>query len=549
MAKHIGHLVPGPEPRPEYLLKRRYRHINFEGIYEREVLGIFTIIRGYASLQDLARISVPYEMSESSIPGTVEGHQREINCQHAEEIKTYLEKSDTRFFPEIILSVRTTYEPEYYGEMREQVGIKSNSDDGIEIKRKYSSRTTRAHRITIDNDKLLEIRDKKLIRRIDGNHRLCLADRLTEDVHSPNKYLAPFCMIILGPPENGDDDYAESKIFHTINSKALILESEHALSLLLGQNPEYSMSKEQEFSFDPVLYLTRIMRDKINGLSDEHKRRLGNQPLTCLANTACALIDLKAEIKTDREKMEQYAEDLFAAIIEFLTRVWNSFPKLCRAEYFIELAACVWTKFESVSDCEERINIAVEYIETFGQWFGEEGFVSLSLENSFAQQLINIFDNVRNKIPKRVFLARWYPHEIKEADDKRRSKLRLAQIRNTLERIQVDYNISLDLIDLGTQKGGTGPIHQRLYEAIESSDIILIDLTGQRPNVYTEAGFALRHHEKGKLLFLFNAKNKNDKVPFDLNTYRYEEISEAAEIPNKLLPHIKAILKNSGANI
>lgn len=529
-------------------MSRGRRYIWFEGIYEKDVLGIFTIIRGFANLQDLAKVSVPYQMVDSVIPGIVDGHQREVDSKHAQDIKDYLEKSDTKFFPEIILSVRTMVSPDYWGE-QEQIGILSTGEDGIKIARRFTSRNVRIQEVRIDLDRLAEIKEKRLIRRIDGNHRLCLANTLTVDAHSPKKYFAPFCMIILKPPNQTSEDFAESKIFHTINSKALILESEHALKLLLGQNPEYAPTAQQEFDNDPTLHLTRLLRDKIDGLSEIHKERLGGRPLTSLNEIAKALLLINTDIKNNKTLMEQYADNLFAAITEFLTRLWHSFPQLCRAEYFIELAASVWAKYVDVHDNTERINKSVEYLENLGDWIGEEGFVSIEGKKSLALQLLQVYESVKNKIPKKVFLARWYPHEIHDADDKRKSVLRLAQIRQTLNKIRTDHNISLELIDLGTERGGTGPIHQRMYEAIESSDIILIDLTGQRPNVYTEAGYALKHHEKGKLLFLFNPKNESDKVPFDLGTYRHEEISEAAEIPDKLLPHLVAILKNSGANI
>ena len=87
-------------------MARSQRYITLEGIYEKDVLGIFTIIRGFANLKDLARISVPYEMTDSDSSAQVIGHQRQINENHAAEIKQYLEKSDTRFFPEVILSIR-----------------------------------------------------------------------------------------------------------------------------------------------------------------------------------------------------------------------------------------------------------------------------------------------------------------------------------------------------------------------------------------------------------------------------------------------------------
>jgi len=48
---------------------------------------------------------------------------------------------------------------------------------------------------------------------------------------------------------------------------------------------------------------------------------------------------------------------------------------------------------------------------------------------------------------------------------------------------------------MGTEEDGAFPIHNRMYDAIRSSDIIICDLTDQRPNVFVEAGFALNHHE------------------------------------------------------
>ena len=42
----------------------------------------------------------------------------------------------------------------------------------------------------------------------------------------PTKYLAPFCLNLLGPRQIDGDDYAESLIFDTIDSSALTLEIE-----------------------------------------------------------------------------------------------------------------------------------------------------------------------------------------------------------------------------------------------------------------------------------------------------------------------------------
>ena len=73
--------------------------------------------------------------------------------------------------------------------------------------------------------------------------------------------------------------------------------------------------------------------------------------------------------------------------------------------------------------------------------------------------------------------------------------------------------------------------------------------TVQCPNVFVETGFALKHHEKNRLIFLFEPRNRNDKVPFDLTTFKYVPISQAAEIPNKVKAEIIAILRDAGAPI
>lgn len=71
---------------------------------------------------------------------------------------------------------------------------------------------------------------------------------------------------------------------------------------------------------------------------------------------------------------------------------------------------------------------------------------------------------------------------------------RLEQLRQPLEYFQRTCGIALELIDMGTVEGGTFPIHQKMYEAIAGSESIICDLTGHRPNVYDEAGYARKHH-------------------------------------------------------
>lgn len=481
---------------------RSARYITFEGQFESRVLGTFRIIRGFANLQELAEISVPYEMEDDGNGAEVKGQQRKLDPEHAERIKRYLESGEQRFLPEVILSIRTALTEEV-DRTRKPIGVKSTrKEDGIAIGRAWKSQNIRVHRVKLDRKKLADIRAKKLIRRVDGNHRLALADTLKEDPSLLTKYLAPFCMILLGPAGDETDDYSESLIFHTINSTALPLESEHALKLILGQHADYDMVPEKEFAFSPNLHFTRLLRDGLLKLPEPAQTRLGNRPLTSLRGAVRGLLDIDSAVAKDLPTLKRYSKALLAALNDIVTRLEPSQPALCKADFFIELAARIWKATPDGGDHNARVNATVAYLVQLAGWFGGDGMVELKEGRSLSKQVLDIFTAVRTRIPKRVFLARWYP-TAKDGEEFEAAKLRLKQIRQALKEVEQENSTHLELIDMGTQKSGTFPIHPKMYEAISSADIILVDLTGVRPNVCVEAGFALQHHEKNRLIFMF----------------------------------------------
>lgn len=521
-----------------------HQFIEFEGYFAEGVLGIFKLIRGFADLRDLSVISVPYELNEGIDPGRVVGHQRRLNEKHALDIKNYLEKSDSRLIPEVILSIRGIFNN--VSRHDKIIGVETGEGSLITISRRFSGKNQRIQKIKIHRSDLVTIKEQKLVRRIDGNHRLAMAENLTEEKIVPNKYLAPFCFVLLGQIENDADDYYESLIFHTINSTALPLESEHGLRLLLGQHPSHDMTPDNEFSYSPELHLTRLLCKNMNSLPQPAKQRFGVRPLTALWEAARNLIKMNPEIAESRTTLTIFSDQLFAALSDILTRLTVQQPSLCQTYAFLELAARVWR--ESPGDeHEQKVNAAIYLLDRIGQWLGTEGITSLLNPLSPAKQLLETFKAAQQRVPKRVFLARWYPAQNEPNDAHNKANLRLQQLRQSLNKIQEQHGISLELIDMGTEKGGTFPIHSRMYEAIGSSDIIICDLTGHRPNVYVEAGYALKHRDTNRLIFLFEPENNNDRVPFDLTAFKYVSITQAAEIPNKMVPEIEAVLRGAGA--
>lgn len=545
-------------------MPRGRQYIEFDGLFSDSVLGIFRVIRGFADLRDLAAISTPYKMEEGEQGFRVIGHQRLESARHAQDIKNYLENSENRFIPEVILSVRVPVDlivkndvitpdqlssgDKVVGLNQSVFGVKSTDGGLVEISRRYSSPTMRMQRLRVRLSNLEKIRQDKVIRRIDGNHRLHLAEQLVYDTHKPFKYLAPFCLVLLGSTDSEADDFAESLIFHTINSTALPLESEHSLRLLLGQDPAHAMTPDKEFAYNSPLHLTRLLVARLQGLPQPARQRFGERPLTALWESARNLIAMDGTIALDRQALTAFADDLFAALADVATRLTVNHATLCSTYGFLELAARVWREAAGTNH-EQKVQWTVDYLDRIGHWLGGQGIINLLDPLSPAEQLLKTFQAAQARVPRRIFLARWYPPVDALDAAHIKAQLRLQQLEQTLVYIQKQHGIQLELIDMGTEAGGTFPIHSRMYEAIASSEIIICDLTGHRANVYVEAGYALKHHEDNRLIFLFEPADVNDKIPFDLTDYKYIPISQAAEIPNKLAPELKAILSAAGARI
>ncbi|MBL7175901.1 MAG: DUF86 domain-containing protein [Desulfobacteraceae bacterium] len=199
----------------------------------------------------------------------------------------------------------------------------------------------------------------------------------------------------------------------------------------------------------------------------------------------------------------------------------------------------------TILDYLEDISGAISDIRSFIQGMSADGFLADKKTVNAVIRSLEIIGEATGKIPKDVRMR--YPPQDAPYDAFNKANLRLQQLREALDAVERDHGVPLELIDMGTEEGGAFPIHHRMYEVIASSDIIICDLTGQRPNVFVEAGYALKHHEKNRLIFLFEPVDDQDKVPFDLSTFKYVPITQAAEIPHKIKTEIIAILRDAGA--
>ncbi len=147
------------------------------------------------------------------------------------------------------------------------------------------------------------------------------------------------------------------------------------------------------------------------------------------------------------------------------------------------------------------------------------------LRNLHIDDVISLYNEIYEHVPKKVFLARWYPAE---TDAKyMQSVHRINAIKGVAD------ELNLQLTDLGTRDTGTFDIREVMYHDIRKCDIFIADLTGARHNVMIEVGYALKHIDTGRMIFYFQETESCQSVPFDVNHFSYDKIGDSAEIKTK----------------
>ena len=580
--------------------------ITFDGLYAENVLGSFRVIRGFADLRDLARVSVAYELAETD--GGVVGNQREPDEERAADFVRYIQRGRAVFFPEVILSVRSVYQT-VMGDGGGVVGIKSEETEGLVIRpttRKNQSLPT--CRIFVNEEALEDFRDRRVIRRIDGNHRLHLADTLEDVGTSVTQYLAPFCTILLGPatpekievtdveilqrlggansksgetldqalerlkPEidalrpdeveerraalletsrdDAGDDFTESMVFHVINTKSEPVASEHALTLVMGQSQDY-LPDADLYDTAPELYLAALLRRGIEPSMGGLYGRLGSEPLTALHGAAQALVEAGAVPKENafedvKDEYKAVAEAFGGLLANVFPALREGYPVLCAADLFAELAARVWLEEKGESD--EQISATVETLRALGRWLGDQ---DLNERGWQARQLLATYEAVLAAAPTEVFFARWWPDKDVLTEAAKDARARKAVFKEVMEEVEAEIGIPLKRVDLEDSEGETFLIRPLLFEAIEKAAVIVVDLSGHSPNVCVEAGYALKEHGRERMIFVFQETEPegghpgHQRPPFNLDGFNNVRIDRATDLKGQFKTDLAAIIRNA----
>lgn len=503
-------------------------------------LGTFQCIRGFADLRDLADISVSYKLAPKTNGPGLDGFQRELDEYHVERIRRFLLKSGAGFLPEVILSVRVMEK----GDPGQEASARYPTTGSVTVLPAKSE--DRATVIRIDLNETDSIKRDRLIRRIDGNHRLTAAERLKRESLDTGKYLAPFCLVFLGPPGDADDDFGEARIFHSLNATALPLDSEHGLKLLLDHSPGRGLSATQEFEYDPELYLARKLRDSLKGLPATAAQRFGDRPLTSIQQTAKSILKIEPDAAKTRGGLNLFAGETFDSVNELLAAIADTHPSIVATPFVLDLLARSWHATKGGSKAA-RQKLATAAIRELASWLEQHRLTELKQFDPLSQQLLEIFKRICESVPRKVFLSRWYPENDPE---KKLAGLRVDQISQAIGKVKTTTGVALQLVDLPPTRGGAVNIHEVMYKSIERSDIVIADLTGHRANVFIEAGFTLRNHDSSRLLFMMHTPGKQvggiaraDDIPFDYKPFRHVLFDSEAEISDRLAAEMIEMVK------
>lgn len=464
-------------------------------------MGNFLCLRGYADYKTLSDIS---EENKDV--------QRELIEKHKGEMAAFLNSGDYRFFPEIVLSVSLLTENNH-SEVSEfftyvydrKEWNKKLGDINISIFNHAAGDKNRVAHITFDETKIK-------LNRVDGNHRLSVASDVA------GNFKVPFCLILCQNPDE-ENRYSRA-IFHNINAKQIPLNLEENLKVILDSSEVFSDDKlKTDPSFGWKYYLARKALQSVDFMYFPAISSYISQAKCCF------FVDLFGFLLKS-----QSVEENDSAI----TKVKSQLVEVEQALVESEITATT-------------TNIAVIGALAYYRLTNESkyrGFLSWIKKNNIGNvkklhidDVINLYDEIYEHVPKKVFLARWYPSAEHDGEDEyRKAESRISAMKEIVQQL------NLELTDLGTRETGTFDIRKVMYHDIRECDIFIADLSGARHNVMIEVGYALKHIDTARMLFYFQESDKCKSVPFDVNHLNYVPIVDSAEIKTSVKGRIENIL-------
>jgi len=495
-------------------------------------------IRGFAPIVELAKISKPnYE------------YQRTLIDTKTDALKEYLNNSEYAFFSEVILSYK----------LEQDITIKSAKEPIVSIREdlKFSSNVNYV-KVVIKEQKWKEsneVNTKNVVRiaelsipdnyldslitqgkhpfhRIDGNHRLTIAENNTSDKF--NRINIPFCIILMQSVKKEKFDDTTKKlepitetsggkfekiVFYNINGKSTPLTYEENLSAILSD--EFSDSEITK-TIGASAIIVKKLKENITSVLGGYSG-IKNIVSGCLLTISIKLIELLLKNDIFIKKSEEEKIALIKRAFEDVNTIYNGNTSIntnSNIELFIS-----FLYYASLEENSARI-------KQFENWVCKNDLFNVA--DTKAGDFIKIFDKIFEHNIK-IFIAMPYfdGNPATVAEYNRVYTEAISEIQNTFS------HQNLSLFDIMQYTGSTTNILDSIFSQIKECSIFIVDITAANANVFCEYGYA---KALNKDIVIFKKADDSTKIPFDIDKYNRYEYSSTYQLRDLIVLHVSNIL-------
>lgn len=500
--------------------------MNFRGIIDTSLGGYLTF-RGFAKLGDIEKLS-------EADPA----YQRDLIETHAQEINDFLTSGRNLFFPEVILGCRLADDSELeklgrfytstqnsssstydFNKMKIELQTRTEFQSSEELRSKGYFRAAILNFLTKHQTLA---RSQKPFKRIDGNHRISAGSIDNGTIKNLN---IPFCIVFFRNQEE-EDKYSRI-IFHNINYKSIPLRMEDSLRLILDNSelfPDEELKTSSSFGWE-YYFSRKIQQTTIDTHFTNIKDIFDGQFRTIFLKLFKTLI-----AKGLLEKNEE-AINIVSRVLTDINSIYSN-DNLKSSKSGALFSAFVYYK---LSDDKQ--------LEGFKNWVLKNHIYTLADVEPHA--IIDIYDKIAKSKIKNIFVAMAFSE---------------ANCNNMWDSISTVYDelIRQDGLQLDISKIDNGKyipnrvdkgldvskdIIFAIKDGIANSDLVIVDLSYQKQNVYYEMGLA--EAQQKPLILLHDQTIAEDKVHFDVNTQsrmQYDS-NNLPEFKTKLKALLRAIIE------
>jgi len=481
-----------------------------------DTLGGFLVVRGYAKFSELAARS----FADS-------GYQRNLIPKHQAEIQAFYQRGEYLFFPEVVLSLELQADYEKSGApdadplqlVLQGQAFKSNIN-GVSIKVTKTKTATDLARANIT----LPEEAGKVLKRIDGNHRISAFEALT-DVQRLNSKPVSFCIVLL---EQGQAAQNEKALFYNINSKARSLTSEQIYRSIIEDEAGFPDDVlERDFGFEFVV--CRQTRKKLDFIYLSNLRDVFGQNKGQNDSRCSVLIESLKDLQIERKRLDD------ASPLPDQTGLLPAIQKL-NASYADELLQ----HSNSLGLFSAFLFFAVQdeaRYRQFETWVLKNHLYELQVIN--ASDIIRIFEKVAQSRKRQIFVSMWF-------DEK--TKVNFEAIKWAVDDLNTQYKLDIKLREIRIDQFDTGfsyEINAEILSLIEDSGYLIADLTGGNKNVYHEIGFLMGlnqgralPHENFLLLHNDSIGETAKDVGFNLGNFKQIRVSDTNNLREQVKKQI-----------